>query len=237
MYIFIQQGYNPLANKTEEPCKMNKETKQVNKKLYIILLACTIAAIIAIVAISLAVGLSGTDKPQDPIGGIDTPEDPDDKPEDPDDPDDPDEPTVTVPEYGMPVASYTLGKLCSLDELIWSDTLHWYATHNGTDFLAESGTAVGAVYDGEVTEVRYTTQDGYTVTIAQTDGHTAVYKSLGADVSVEAGDVLSTGDAIGTVSDSMTSEQNDGAHLHLEILDDKGNYVDPLTLLPEGTDK
>ena len=46
-----------------------------------------------------------------------------------------------------------------------------------------------------------------------------------------------TGDAIGTVSDSMTSEQNDGAHLHLEILDDKGNYVDPLTLLPEGTDK
>ena len=215
---------------------MNKENKPVNKKLYVILLACAIAAIIAVVAVSLAVGLRGADKPAGPISGTETPDD-SEEPDDAEDPDEPDEPTATVPEYKMPIASYTLGQLCSLDELVWSDTLKWYATHNGTDFLAESGTEVCAIYDGEVTEVRYTTQDGYTVTVAQTDGYTAVYKSLGSDVAVEAGNTVAAGDAIGTVSDTMASEQNEGAHLHLEMIDSLGGYVDPLTLLPEGTDK
>ncbi len=228
----------------------NKERKPINKKLYIALISCVVAAIIAVIAVSLAVGLSRPDDQTGPGNVIDTPSDPDDndqedpgdtdgpdEPDEPDEPDKPDEPTVTEPTYTLPLADCVLGAECSLDELVWSDTLHWYSTHNGADFTADEGAAVGAILDGEVTATGYTTQDGYTVTIKQTDGYTAVYKSLSADVTVEAGDVVASGDTIGYVSDSMTSEQNDGPHLHLEMLDAEGNYVDPMTLLGEAEEK
>lgn len=228
----------------------NKERKPINKKLYIALISCIVAAIIAVIAVSLAVGLSRPDDQTGPGNVIDTPSDPDDndqedpgntdgpdEPDEPDEPDKPDEPTVTEPTYTLPLADCVLGAECSLDELVWSDTLHWYSTHNGADFTADEGAAVGAILDGEVTATGYTTQDGYTVTIKQTDGYTAVYKSLSADVTVEAGDVVASGDTIGYVSDSMTSEQNDGPHLHLEMLDAEGNYVDPMTLLGEAEEK
>ena len=77
----------------------------------------------------------------------------------------------------------------------------------------------------------------YVVTIEQSDGLTAIYKSLSADTLVEEGDAVTTGTPIGYVSDSMTSEQNDGAHLHLEMKDADGGYVDPMTKLPDGTEK
>ena len=229
---------------------MNKENnKKTNKKLYIALLICTVVAIIAIVATSVAIGLtSGGGEPVDDPGTITTPDDPQtpddpstpqtpDDPSDTNEPDEPDEPTVTTPEYGMPLASYTLGQECKLTELVWSNTLHWYSTHNGTDFMADAGTQVNAVYDGTVTSVKYTTQEGYVVTIEQSDGLTAIYKSLSADTLVEEGDAVTTGTPIGYVSDSMTCEQNDGAHLHLEMKDADGGYVDPMTKLPDGTEK
>ncbi|MBR6789175.1 MAG: peptidoglycan DD-metalloendopeptidase family protein, partial [Clostridia bacterium] len=65
----------------------------------------------------------------------------------------------------------------------------------------------------------------------------ATYKSLSADTLVEVGDVVTTGTPIGYVSDSMTSEQNDGAHLHLELVDANGEFVNPMNKLPEGTEK
>ena len=232
----------------------NKERKPMSKKMYITLIVCIAAAIVAIITVSLAVGLTrNPDTPTPPGSGIEVPDDPDlnddaDKPDVPDDddqddnddsdmPDDDDEPTITEPEYTLPMSNCVLGSECSLDELVWSNTLHWYSTHNGADFTAEEGAAVGAIHDGEVTSVGYTTQDGYTVSIAQTDGHTAVYKSLSADIAVEVGDIVAMGDVIGYVSDSMASEQNDGPHLHLEILDSVGNFVDPMTLLGEASEK
>ncbi|MBQ7227674.1 MAG: M23 family metallopeptidase [Clostridia bacterium] len=241
---------------------MNNDKKQTNKKLYIALLVCTIAAIIAIVVTAIAVGVTSTtpnpdtpgittpndnidpNKPSDGSGNGDgdnngegggtTPEQPDDQPSGttPDD-----QPTATTPQYGSPLSSYTLGIECKLEELVWSNTLHWYSTHNGVDFHAEGTAEVLAVYDGTVTEVKYTTQDGYVITVAQTDGLTATYKSLSADTLVEEGDIITTGTTIGYISDSMMSEQNDGAHLHLEMRDGSGNYVDPMTKLPEGTEK
>lgn len=247
MYILRSGGNNPLTNETEERLKMdNKERKPINKKLYIALISCITAAIVVIVAVSLAVGLRGADEPVGPGNTVvdipddtDKPDDTDDTddPDDTDDTDAPDEPTVTVPEYSLPLSDCVLGAACSLEELVWSDTLQWYATHNGADFTAEAGTAVASVHDGEVESVGYTTRDGYTVTVAQTDGYTAVYKSLSADIPVEEGQTVAMGDTIGYVSDSMTSEQNAGAHLHLEILDGSGNYVDPMTLLDDATEK
>ena len=56
----------------------NKERKPINKKLYIALISCVVAAIIAVIAVSLAVGLSRPDDQTGPGNVIDTPSDPDD---------------------------------------------------------------------------------------------------------------------------------------------------------------
>lgn len=223
---------------------MNNENKKTNKKLYIALLICTVVAVIAIIATSIILGVTSTSSPNEPSGpSINDPVNPDDnpnnpnEPNEPSDPNEPSEPTTTTPEYGMPLASYELGQECVLTELVWSNTLHWFSTHNGTDFAAEANAQVKAVYDGKVTSVKYTTQDGYVITIEQSDGIVAQYKSLSADTLVEEGDTVTTGTPIGYVSDSMTSEQNDGAHLHLEFKDANGDYVDPMTKLPAGSEK
>ena len=34
-----------------------------------------------------------------------------------------------------------------------------------------------------------------------------------------------------------TSEQNDGAHLHLELVGANGEFVNPMNKLPEGTEQ
>ena len=195
----------------------NNEKKTVNKRAYIAAIICIAAAIIAIVTISLAVGLTRDSSAPEPSGGdptitIPAPDDneePDDN-DDKDDSDEPDEPTVSTPTYTLP-----------LSECV----------------VAEEGTPVLAVSDGTVTYVGYSTQDGYTVTVEQTDGYTAVYKSLSADTVAETGSTIAAGDVLGYVSDSMTSEQNSGPHLHLEMINADGVLVDPMTLLGNATEK
>lgn len=228
---------------------MNKETRK-NKKLYIALLICSVVAIIAIITTSLIIGLSSpssepVDNPgnnvQEPDDGNNTqkPDEPDvpDVPDVPDNPDVPDEPTGGEVKYGMPLSSYTAGQEYNVTDLVWSSTLHWFATHNGTDFTADAGAIVTSICDGTVQSVKYSTQDGYVVTIANADGNTAIYKSLSSNVLVEEGAAVSLGTQIGYVSDSMSSEQNEGAHLHLEMLDKNGDYLDPMSLLPASSDK
>ena len=222
----------------------NNEKKTVNKRAYIAAIICIAAAIIAIVAISLAVGLTRDSSTPEPSGGdptitIPAPDDNEEpeEPDEPEEPEEPDEPTVSTPTYALPLSECVVGNACSLDELVWSDTLHWYSTHNGTDFVAEEGTPVLAASDGTVTYVGYSTQDGYTVTVEQTDGYTAVYKSLSADTVAETGNTIAAGDVLGYVSDSMTSEQNSGPHLHLEMINADGVLVDPMTLLGNATEK
>lgn len=239
---------------------MKQGTRKPSKKFYIILLSGTVVAILAVVAVSLMIGLgvwkspdnSGETPVDNPIDNpgdnpSDTPTDdpggsPTDDPGDShtDDPggtpaDNPSDTPVDTTTYKLPLSSYTIGKECSLSTVVWSSTLRWYETHNGTDFMAEKNTPVMAVYDGTVTQKGYTTQDGYVVSILQADGITATYKSLSSDIVVEVNDTVTAGMTIGYVSDSMASEQNDGAHLHLEMKDAENNFIDPMTKLPANT--
>lgn len=220
---------------------MKKEIK--NKKSVIVMIVAAVAAIIAIIVTSIVIGVSGPSDPvlDNPIGGIEAPKDDDkpnnDDPTPPDDPKEPDEPTVVKPVYVAPMASYTLGQEFFISDLVWSNTMKWYATHNGTDFVADKGTPVNAVFGGTVESVTYTTQNGYVVKIRQTDGYTATYMSLGSDVLVKEGDAVVGGAQIGTVSDSMQSEEKDGPHLHLEMTDENGKWVDPMSLLPAAPEK
>ena len=138
-------------------------------------------------------------------------------------------------QYVMPVSEYTMGQGFS-DKLVFNQTLKQWRTHNGVDFIAAKGANVTAILGGKVVSVENTTLEGTVVTIAQNDGNTAIYKSLSAEVAVEAGATVKAGDLIGTVDQTMVTEKNEGAHLHLEMKKD-GQYLNPLDFLPEGADK
>lgn len=97
------------------------------------------------------------------------------------------------------------------------------------------GSVVKAVYDGKVVKVETTTLEGGVVTIEQTDGLIAVYKSL-SEIKVKEGDNVKSGDEIGKVDSVMIIESADGAHLHLEMKK-SGEYVDPMAYLPGGKNK
>lgn len=137
--------------------------------------------------------------------------------------------------YVMPLSEYTLGKDFS-DKLVYNQTLKQWRTHNGVDFLAEKGTPVVAIMGGTVTSIENTTLEGTVITIEQTDGITAIYKSLSSEVEVEKDDVVKAGDVIGKVDTNMAIESKEGAHLHLEMKKN-GEYLSPLEYLPEGADK
>lgn len=226
---------------------MNKEKK--SKKTLIALIAIAIAVTVAIIITTVTISLNSgnnDDIIDNPPVGPAEPENPGNN--DPAEPDNPggnvpdvpggeDEPTLGDIKYGAPLLSYSLGQEFVIDGMVWSDTLKWYSTHNGTDFRTDKGAIVTAIYGGTVESINYTTQNGYVITVKQTDGNTAKYMSLSADALVEEGDSVSKGTQIGYVSDSMSNEQNDGAHLHLEITDANGEFIDPMSLLPAAADK
>ncbi len=145
-----------------------------------------------------------------------------------------DPPVVEVePKVVMPMAGAGYGLGYAKDSLKWWDTLEVWKFHPGIDFVG-SGDVV-AILDGTVKSVEKTTLEGNVVTVEHADGYMSVYKSLGDDIAVKAGDNVKAGDKLGVASVCM-SELNTGDHLHLEVRKD-GKYVDPMTVLPENSDK
>ncbi len=159
---------------------------------------------------------------------------PDSKPVD--GPIDDDPPIVnTDPTIVMPMTGASVGLDYAYDKLVYWDTLEVWKVHPAIDFVGEGN--VVAIRDGKVTAVdMHTTLDGNVVTVTHDDGYVSVYKSLGDDIAVKVGDEVKAGDKLGVTSNSMMSELNTGAHLHLELMKD-GKYVDPSTVLPVNEDK
>jgi RHS repeat-associated protein len=74
-----------------------------------------------------------------------------------------------------------------------------------------------------------TTGHGNNVIIVHPDGKTSRYAHLDT-INVKPGQQVERGDKLGTLGNTGKSS---GAHLHLDITGPAGNYVDPLSLLPE----
>lgn len=105
----------------------------------------------------------------------------------------------------------------AMEVLSYNQTTRDWRTHNGVDIAAEAGTEVVAAADGEV----YTTYEdetlGYTVVIRHAGGYTTHYSSLGEDIRVQAGDQVSMGQVIGTVSSTALVETVLGPHVHFSV--------------------
>ncbi len=103
------------------------------------------------------------------------------------------------------------------DNLVYSETLKDWRTHNGIDFYAEEGTDVLAVADGTVEAITDNGMFGRTVIILHNGGVRSIYSNLAEGTEVAIGDNVTKGTPIGRVGSTATAEALEKPHLHFEI--------------------
>ena len=103
-----------------------------------------------------------------------------------------------------------------------------YMPNTGVDYILENAFDVMAIYDGTVVDVLENELLGKTVQIRHNNELISVYQGLGT-VNVKKGDVVFTGQSIGTSGTSKINKDL-GNHLHFEIYKN-GKTIDPLTCL------
>lgn len=159
---------------------------------------------------------------------------------------DEDEPVIIEQEQEEPVQSAGVTKMenvkAPLDdiseivgafsggELVKSITTGSWQTHNGVDIAAEVGTEVYAISGGEIMEIKNDSVWGVTVLLDHHNGFTTRYCGLSNGLEVQCGDIMVSGDLIGTVGNTADIESAVVPHLHIEVMHN-GNYIDPLSAL------
>ena len=118
----------------------------------------------------------------------------------------------------------------AMEVLSYNQTTRDWRIHNGVDLAAAAGTPVMAAADGQVYTVYEDDQLGMTVVIRHEGGYTTRYSSLGADVTVSAGQQVSMGQPIGTVGTSALMENALGDHVHFAVTKND-EPVDPMDFL------
>lgn len=102
--------------------------------------------------------------------------------------------------------------------------------HKGIDIVLNNSN-VPAIVGGVVVDKGTNTAAGNFITIQQNDGYTATYKHLAQLPSLSVGSAVSAGSTLGVQGSTGISS---GAHLHYQITDSAGNYVDPMTYESSG---
>lgn len=129
----------------------------------------------------------------------------------------------------MPVEGEVLNEF-SNGELVKSGTTGAWQTHNGVDIKAAAGDTVTAAADGTVSAVENDPLWGVTVSVDHGNGVVTRYCSLNADVAVQAGQEVSSGEEIGSVGQTADIESKEEPHLHFEAVKN-GSYVNPMDLM------
>ena len=128
----------------------------------------------------------------------------------------------------------TVTKYHDLDTPVFSLTLGAWKVHNGIDIETEDGAAVYAAEGGTISKIYNDPMLGYTVEITHRDNIVTKYSCLSdKDIGMIAvGDVVASGDRIGSVGDTSVSEMADESHLHFAMLVG-GVAVNPLEYITE----
>lgn len=134
--------------------------------------------------------------------------------------------------YICPVQNREVVKRHSGGELVYSETMNDYRTHNGIDIAAESGDAVMSVAAGTIIKAEEDALWGMCVEVEHGNGIVTVYKNLDKTLpeGIEEGAFVESGGVIGAVSTSALVEIGEKTHLHFEVIDE-GEYIDPATIL------
>lgn len=121
---------------------------------------------------------------------------------------------------------------------VFSNTLGAWRVHAGLDISADEGASVYASERGIVSAIYSDPMLGYTVELTHEGGIKTRYSNLAntAESTIKVGDEVASGDVIGTVGDTSTSELAEEPHLHFEVLVD-GKKVDPLDYITKESKK
>lgn len=127
-----------------------------------------------------------------------------------------------------PVASKQIDKAYSSGAPMYSETMKDWRIHAGCDIAAESGEQVLACGNGIVKETYTDSLLGNVIVIEHGD-YMFYYCGVGEEFLVQPEDVVSMGQAIGTVT-AVPVESAQQPHLHLEVRRD-GACLDPRSVL------
>ncbi len=139
-------------------------------------------------------------------------------------------PPATEPSNSMGFEMPLEGELTngfSNGDLVKSETLGYWLTHDGVDIKAENGTAVLSAGEGVVEDVYDDPLWGTCVVIDHKNGVKSYYFGLNKDLDVSEGDEIVTGQKIGTVGETAEIESKLGAHLHF-AMKQNDEWIDPV---------
>lgn len=115
-------------------------------------------------------------------------------------------------------------------ELVKSETLGVWKSHDGCDILCDIGTEVKSMSEGVVKEIKDDPLWGIYVIVEQSNGFDVQYCGLAKELSVKAGQAVKQGEIIGKTSDTNQCEILQQPHLHLAVKQgDK--WIDPLSII------
>lgn len=132
---------------------------------------------------------------------------------------------VKDPEFIIPVEGEIIKEYAN-ENLVYSETLKEWVTHNGIDIKADKATVVKSAEDGTVTSIKNDPRYGMTITVDHASGYQTRYSNLLTTEFVAVGERVSKEQTIGTVGNTAAFEIADETHLHFEILKD-GENLDP----------
>lgn len=127
--------------------------------------------------------------------------------------------------FSMPLAGEIINGY-SNGELVKSQTLGDWRTHDGWDIAAPEATPVKACADGTVSDIQQDDMWGTTITIDHGNGVQSFYYGLNPTIQVKLDQTVSMGDVIGSVGDTNQMEIAEESHLHFAMKKD-GKWVDP----------
>ncbi len=115
-------------------------------------------------------------------------------------------------------------------ELVKSETLGVWKTHDGCDILCPLGTDVKSMSEGTVKEIKEDPLWGVYVVIEQNNGIEVHYCGLAKELNVKAGQQVKQGEVIGKTGDTCQVEIVQQPHLHLGVKQG-GKWINPESVI------
>ncbi|MBD5130313.1 MAG: M23 family metallopeptidase [Ruminococcaceae bacterium] len=115
-------------------------------------------------------------------------------------------------------------------ELVKSETLGVWKTHDGCDILCDLGTDVKSMSEGTVKEIKDDPLWGVYVIVEQSNGLEVHYCGLAKELNIKAGQQVNQGEIIGKTGETNQCEVLQQPHLHLGVKRG-GDWVDPMSVI------
>lgn len=197
-----------------------EKTKSKKRIVYYLVLAVCVLLLVAATVLTVYFVTGGGNEILEGPPKVDEPEPtpPDDKPQEPSNPSG----SESVVRFIAPIAGV---QMIEYEDIYIDASLGGICTqHRARDYEAEVGTPVYAMADGVVLEASYHDYLGDLVKVDHGDGIIVWYYFV--DPTVTTGQTIKQGQQLGTVREARGFEEEENAHLHLEMTID-GEKVDP----------